>query len=275
MHYPETLRLYGESGHRVIVLHGGPGAPGTMAPVARELAANFRVIEPFQRRSGAVPLTVARHIADLSDIAETVVEGDGRPPAILGSSWGAMLALAFAAEEPALCGPVALIGCGTFDPPSRKEYEARRKARLTEQLGDKLRGLAEALDDPDERLSAIGHALTEAYSHRVITDEIELERCDARGHQETWNDMLRLQANGTYPQRFERIKSPVLMLHGEDDPHPGRLIRDSLLQYIPELEYHEWDRCGHYPWLERYAQEEFYARLQAWLHERFTFSAEV
>ena len=36
-----------------------------VAPVARELAARFQVLEPFQRGSGSQPLTVERHVEDL------------------------------------------------------------------------------------------------------------------------------------------------------------------------------------------------------------------
>ena len=55
------------------------------------------------------------------------------------------------------------------------------------------------------------------------------------------------------------------MLHGAYDPHPGALIRDSLLPYLPQLEYREFARCGHYPWLERHARDEFLLELRAWL----------
>ena len=55
------------------------------------------------------------------------------------------------------------------------------------------------------------------------------------------------------------------MLHGADDPHPGPAIRDSLRPHLPQLEYREWDRCGHYPWLERAAREEFLVVLREWL----------
>jgi hypothetical protein len=32
------------------------------------------------------------------------------------------------------------------------------------------------------------------------------------------------------------------------------------------VEYHEIQRCGHYPWLERGARDDFFATLRAWLH---------
>ena len=80
--------------------------------------------------------------------------------------------------------------------------------------------------------------------------------------------MVRLQNEGVYPAAFAAIKSPVLMLHGAVDPHPGEMIRASLAPYIPQLEYREWDRCGHYPWLEKATRTEFFSVLRNWLEIR-------
>ena len=106
------VRTYGAWGPWVIVEHGGPGAPGQMAPVARGLADSFWVLEPWQRGSGGEPLTVARHVADLHDLVES--RGEGERPALVGSSWGAMLTLAYAAAHPEDAGPLVLVGCGKW-----------------------------------------------------------------------------------------------------------------------------------------------------------------
>ena len=45
----KNIRKYGKAPFKVAVVHGGPGAPGEMAPVARELSKDYSVIEPFQR----------------------------------------------------------------------------------------------------------------------------------------------------------------------------------------------------------------------------------
>ena len=41
-------RKYGSAPFNVAVVHGGPGAPGEMAPVARELSSFRGVLEPLQ-----------------------------------------------------------------------------------------------------------------------------------------------------------------------------------------------------------------------------------
>ena len=46
-----NFRIYGKPPFSVAVVHGGPGAPGEMKPVAEELSKNFGVIEPLQTAS--------------------------------------------------------------------------------------------------------------------------------------------------------------------------------------------------------------------------------
>ena len=250
------VRNYGSSGPLIIVLHGGPGAAGYMAPVARGLAGSFRVLEPFQRGSGGIPLTVAVHVEDLRELVES--RGEDSRPALVGSSWGAMLALAFAAAYPNLAGPIVLIGCGTFDMAAR----ARMQAILDERMRVPLRL---EIDDPDERLRVTAELLAPLYSCELSTTDLEMATCDGRAYEETWADMLRMQAQGSYPAAFSAIRSPILMLHGAADPHPGRMILAGLQKYAPQIEYREWERCGHYPWIERAVSEEFFHVLKDWL----------
>ena len=125
------IREHGTSGPWVVVLHGGPGAPGYMAPVARELADSYRVLEPLQRGSGGEPLTVARHVADLDELVSRL---GGARPALVGHSWGAMLALAYAAAHPGRAISLVLIGCSTFDPVARECLRAIREERMDDVL---------------------------------------------------------------------------------------------------------------------------------------------
>src|SRR5690349_16643701 len=101
-----------EGGQSVVVLHGGPGAPGSAAGLARALAPFFHVLEPLQRRAGSVPLTVARHVEDLAAVAP-------EPATLVGWSWGAMLGLSFAARYPSRVSRLVLVCCGTYDVASR------------------------------------------------------------------------------------------------------------------------------------------------------------
>ena len=260
------IRTYGRSGPAVIVLHGGPGAPGQAAPVARALGQRFRAIEPFQRGSGGDPLTVAQHVEDLRELIDARC-ADERP-ALVGSSWGAMLALAYACVHPKRAGPLVLVGCGTFDEASRARMREILSERTDAALRARLERLRIEIEDPDERLRAMAELVLPLYAFDPLSDDLELEACDASAHQETWDDMLRLQEQGVFPAAFEAIETPVLMLHGRYDPHPGAAIRESLAPFLPQLEVREWERCGHYPWIEREVREEFFAVLGDWLAQR-------
>jgi pimeloyl-ACP methyl ester carboxylesterase len=122
----------------------------------------------------------------------------------------------------------------------------------------------------DERLKASVRALSRIYSYDTIGFPHDEDEADARAHNETWEDLLRLQENGTYPRVFSAINVPVLMMHGTFDPHPGRLAFNSLRPCKPQLEYRELDRCGHYPWLERAAADTFFSIIRNWLAQHLT-----
>lgn len=257
------VREYGTSGPLVVLLHGGPGAPGYLAPVARALADAFRVLEPLQRGSGEERLTVARHVADLHRVVESL--GAGTRPALVGHSWGAMLALAYGAEHPTSTGAIALIGCGTFDHASREQLRKTRESRADPELRRRLDRLQVDVLDADERLRTSGELTLTLDSYELTSRDVGLEHCDARAHRESWDDMVRLQEAGVYPAAFSAVDSPVLMLHGAVDPHPGPMIRASLAPHLSRLLYRELERCGHYPWLEKHARDDFFAVLQQWL----------
>jgi pimeloyl-ACP methyl ester carboxylesterase len=241
------LRTYGSAGPTIIVLHGGPAAVGGAAGLASGLSGPFRVLEPWQRGSGPEPLTVARHVEDLHVLVQTL------PPAqraaIVGESWGAMLALAYAAAYPQGAAAIGLVGCGTFDVAAR--------AKLTAALA--------------ERRSS-----RRPYDYAPLGPRYEddlPEPFDEAAYTQTWDDMVRLQRQGVYPRAFAVIQSPLLMIHGDHDPHPGTMIRDSLRPHLPQLEYRELERCGHSPWNERFARDEFFAILKSWLLARLSDEA--
>jgi pimeloyl-ACP methyl ester carboxylesterase len=262
---PIEVRRHGSLGPPLVVLHGGPGAPGSAAGLARALSARFRVLEPLQRRGGEVPLTVARHVQDLADVA---------PPraALVGWSWGAMLALSYAAAHPERADRLALVSCGTYDEASRAAFRTAFAARLGEDGRARMNALRARLADStdpavrDRIVTQLGETAGRAQSVDALPDDEAADLpADSAGHDETWRDVLALQARGEEPAAFAAIRAPVRMFHGAEDPHPGPSTRDVLRLHVPHLEYEEFADCGHSPWRERRAREPFLAALSAWL----------
>jgi pimeloyl-ACP methyl ester carboxylesterase len=266
---PLRVRQYGSPGPTAVVLHGGPGAPGSAAPLARSLADPFHVLEPWQRWSSEVPLTVDRHVEDLADVVSR--HAPGEKPALVGESWGAMLGLAFASRHPERVSALVLIGCGTFDRRARAELQRVVAERTAPSLRAKLAELAATILDEGKRVVAANRASDAVYTYcRAPDAEDPIGHFDPKGHVESWDDMVRLQESGVYPAQFSSIECPVLMAHGAYDPHPGRMIRDSLVTHIPHLEYQELDRCGHRPWVEEHAREAFLTSVRSWLEQHLT-----
>lgn len=263
---PIEVRVHGKSGPDVVVLHGGPGAQGSVASLAASMAPWARVHEPIQRRAGIFPLTVEQHAEDLFRVAP-------KRAVYIGHSWGAMLALSYAAKYPGTVSSVVLVGCGCYDETCREEYARRLRGALgpagTARVEDLERRLAEAKDAAwrDSLFGQIGDTIERAQAVDPLGVTVADTTPDAAGHQETWADVIRLQKEGIEPVRFAGITCPVLMLHGDRDPHPGTMIRDSLRPYIPQLAYIGIHDCGHLPWLERHGREPFYRSLRQWIGE--------
>jgi pimeloyl-ACP methyl ester carboxylesterase len=259
-------RTHGEAGPDVIALHGGPAAVGEAEPMARGLSGKFSVYEPFQRGSGDVPLTVAVHIEDLHQfILGVTLESK---PSLVGESWGAMLALAYTSIYTDSISALALVVCGTFDVESRRKMEETIDSRLDETVKRRLLSLAHEYPDLTMRIRAHHRLIEPVYSYDPIpaSDQFDLnEPFDSRAYAETWNDMMKLQEEEYFPAAFSKIKVPVLMIHGDYDPHPGEMIYAKLKAYIPQLEYYKLTNCGHFPWQERRARKQFFMILSNWL----------
>lgn len=262
------IRFHGDHGPSVITLHGGPAAFGSAVQLAQGLSGEFRVIEPWQRSSGDRPLTVAIHIEDLHNLI--LSRFNRQKPALVGSSWGAMLALAYAAEHSDSISAIVLVGCGTFDEASRNVIVQRRTQKIADYISKHPEHKADLQLDIGAQMMK-WHGMTDAYEPLAADKEpSESEPFDMQGHTETWQDMVRCQEAGIYPQSFSSVKVPGIMLHGAYDPHPGTMIRDTLKRYIPHLEYHEFPRCGHEPEIEKYAKDDFFAVLSNWLKKHLS-----
>ena len=87
------LRRYGTPPYQLAVLHGGPGAPGYVAPVAARLGRRRGIVEPLQ---------LAPSVAgQLDELEALLADGEARYPlTLVGHSWGAVLGYLFAAHHP-------------------------------------------------------------------------------------------------------------------------------------------------------------------------------
>ena len=103
--YRFHAEAFGDAGKPVlIVLHGGPGADYRYLLPLKALADSHRVVFYDQRGTGLSPrvpahsITLDSFVTDLDAFVDHY--GRGRPVHLLGHSWGAMLASAYAGAHP-------------------------------------------------------------------------------------------------------------------------------------------------------------------------------
>lgn len=255
----QNLRRYGSEPFRVVVVHGGPGAAGEMAPVARELASERGVLEPLQ--------TVAS-VAGQIDELKTVLEASADLPiTLIGYSWGAWLSTLCAAYHPALVQKLVLVSSGPFEERYAAGIQTTRLGRLSESERGEMHALMEAMKDPgvpdkDALLAGFGKLFAKADACDPAPLDGEEPKVCWDIHTRVWQEAAQLRSSGQLLALAEQITCPVLAIHGDYDPHPAEGVRKPLTTALKDFELILLKHCGHKPWIERRAADRFYEVLK-------------
>lgn len=240
----------GGHGPHLGLAHGGPGLWDYLAPFAAELAP-FATVHRWDQRGGGRserrgPYTIARLVADMDAVRaaagiERWVAG--------GHSWGASLALAYAAAHPRrVRGVLYVAGVGAEWPRWRDRYRDELARRL---------GARDAL----QALSVLPEA--EANRRRWTTDYAD--PAAAAPHVQRMLDTgyaVNLEANreihGEFEQRAPELvaevahhRVPMLIVQGALDPRPIDAV-DSMVTALPSgtVTRIVAPRGAHFPWVE-------------------------
>ncbi len=254
-----NLRFYGSSPYRVAVIHGGPGAPGEMAPVARELSSVTGILEPLQA-ADSIDGQVQELLAILNE------HGD-LPVILVGWSWGAWLSYIFAAEYPALIGKLILIGSGPFEEkyatgiiPTRlsrlHDTDRARAILLTDTLGNP------AMKENSTLMAEFGELVSRADSWDLLPHAPASLGYQPSIYQKVWEQASGLRRSGGLLKLGRRVTCPVLAIHGDYDPHPAEGVKKPLSRVLKDFRFVLLDKCGHQPWYEREAKDLFYTVLK-------------
>jgi len=251
----KNLRTYGAAPYSIAVIHGGPGAPGQMAPVARELSRDYGVLEPLQ-----TAVTLDGQVEELRDI----IERHGNTPIVfIGSSWGAMLSYIFTARYPALVKKLIMVGSAVFDNRYAAGIQKTRLDRLNAEAKHEVYSLVKTLNDDtvsdkNKLLKRLGELFTRADAYDPITLDTEVIEVRFDIHEGVWRDAMKLRGSGELVKLGKKIKCPVVAIHGDYDPHPAGGVREPLSKVLKDFRFITLECCGHLPWIEREAMGRFY-----------------
>jgi pimeloyl-ACP methyl ester carboxylesterase len=255
----ENLRKYGDKPFRVAVVHGGPGAPGEMASVAKELASICGILEPLQTAG-----TLEGQIKELG----TVIKENGETPlTLVGHSWGAMLAFIVTARFPTLVKKLVLVGSGAFEEKYAVNINIARLERLTDRERAEAFTILEKLDAPDTKdknalMGKLGMLFFRSDSFSPLSYDTGVIECDYDNNKNVWSQAHRLRISGELLEMGKTIECPVLAIHGDFDPHLAEGIEGPLSRVLKDFRFVLLPECGHYPWMERKARERFYDILK-------------
>ncbi len=248
------LENAGGKGDMLVLVHGLGGSTNTWYPQMLVLRRDVRLLAYDFAGSGRSPVTdgisIARHVADLSDIVARTVRGRVH---LAAHSMGTIICQHFAAAHPEQVASLALIG-GLPEPPAPARAALRERAAKARAEG--MRGIADAIvaagtsDDTKTNQPAAAAFVRESLMAQPA--EGYARNCEALA-EATAADL-------------SRIACRVLLLTGDQDrtapPDVARAmasgIGDAHLQVLPG--------CGHWATIERakqvnYALTLFHARL--------------
>ena len=255
----KNLRKYGNKPFNVAVIHGGPGAPGEMAPVARELSSVRGVLEPLQTAT-----TLEGQVQELKAVLE---KKGALPVTLIGFSWGAMLSFIFTAQYPSFIKKLILIGSGAYEKKYTVNIMETRLSRLSEKEREEVLSLMETLNDPaiedkNTLMARLGELISKADSYNPLPHDSDILECQYDIYQSVWEQARELRSSGKLLELGRKIQCPVVAIHGDYDPHPFEGIKAPLSRILKDFQLILLEKCGHYPWIERSVRDGFYNILK-------------
>lgn len=250
----ENLRKYGTKPYDLVLLHGGPGAAGMMGPIARRLSISFGVLEPLM-----LSLSIKEQLDELNSI---VVTNSSMPLFLIGHSWGAWLSIMYAAKFPDMIKKIVMIGAPPFEEKEAHIVNEIRLSRLNEiekaefiHAQDMLNDISSGTDSLTPDFISL---LTKTDVFEALPNETIASNFSPIVYRDIWSEASELRKSGKLLEYVKEVKCPVVAVHGDFDPHPADGVKEPLSSYLSNFRFNLIERCGHYPWMERYGKDILY-----------------
>lgn len=255
-----AVRTRGGSGETVVLLHGGPGCPDYLQPVAQLLPAHLRVVTFDQRgvgsSSGARTFTFEDYLSDIEAVRRHL---DVERIHLLGHSWGGLLAQVYANKFPERVASIVLsnsaAGVGNHWRQLEREVMAYNRKR-SGLAGFVVMGLWAALMVLPGRVGKVaGRRLLKRVWRNYFPDNASAPSADVAwlgGASSTaavkTTATIRAADTNMLDGLGCRLGVPVLIVYGEHDIYGASkaLLKTRFAPaHVTILEH-----CGHLPWLQ-------------------------
>ena len=242
-----------------MLVHGGPGAAGTMEGLAKKISIHRGVIESIQTRYSIDSLLVE---------LRGVVSLHGQPPVtLIGHSWGAWLSILFASKYPGQVKKLILLAAA----PLEENYASKIMENRLERLDEKDAGVLSRLisqinivpaNKKDPIFLEIGELMRKTDAFQPEITSYRNVKLEYKIYKSVWTEAERMRSSGELLLHAGLVNCPVLAIHGDYDPHPYNGVKLPLEKAIKDFRFHLLEKCGHEPWNEISAKKSFYGVLE-------------
>lgn len=255
-----AVRTQGDSGQAVVLLHGGPGCPDYLQPVAQRLPGHLRAVTFDQRGVGGSTATRTFAVEDyLSDIEAVRRHLGVERIHVLGHSWGGLLAQLYANKYPQRVASMVLTNsaAGVGEQWRQVEREVMAYNRKRSGLaGFAVLGLWASLTLlPGRAGDGAGRRLLARVWRNYFPDNASAPPADPnwlRGANSSAaiNTTAAIRAADTnmLAGLGSRLAVPVLVVYGEHDIYGAS--KDVLRTRFPAAQHVTLKDCGHLPWFQ-------------------------
>ena len=256
-----AVRTRGGSGETVVLLHGGPGCPDYLQPVAQLLPAHLRVVTFDQRgvggSAGARTFALEDYLSDIEAVRRHL--GVERIH-LLGHSWGGLLAQVYANKFPQRVASIVLTnsaaGVGNHWRQLEREVMAYNRKR-SGPAGFIVMGLWAALMVlPGRVRNLAGRRLLKRVWRNYFPDNVSAPDADAawlNGASSTaavkTTAAIKAADTNVLDGLGSRLGVPALLVYGEHDIYSASKAFVEK-RFLPAYHVTTLKDCGHLPWLQ-------------------------
>lgn len=247
-----NIRIHGTPPYRIAVIHGGPGAIGSLGYMAEGLAEFCGVIEPLQSKYS---------ITELIEELHQQLKGYLHSPIILlGHSWGAWLSIMYAAYYPQNVKALILVGTPPFEDKYVPSIMDRRVANLSKNEASRFKELLKP--EAEISITEIEEFLYKCDNYSPLPKEIinqYVTNIDYKMNRLVWDEAAKMRTKGELCKLISQIECPLYLIHGECDPHPFEGVVEPLDHNGITYSEYLLPRCGHSPFYEQEWSAKFYS----------------
>ena len=184
---------------------------------------------------------------------------------LIGFSWGAWLSYILAALYPFFVKKLILVGSGPFEEKYAAKIMETRLNHLNNDDKKEALSLLSALDSggmKGDGFARFGELMDKADSFDPLPHDSEVLPCSPDIYQRVWGEANKMRSTGELLKLGASNKCPVVAIHGDYDPHPTAGVKEPLSRVLKDFRFILLENCGHRPWLERQAKQNFYDTLR-------------